>query len=260
MAIACNPVPGPTSGDGVDTLIDSIDDDNITFRTAGVGMGVWDFSKDSSNGKISPAGTASLVPVAGGRSGKALHLSGSGLTGWGAALSAVLDGWQSSFDASNYGGVAFSIKGTTDVFEGTNKVMILARMPDVLPGPGSCCDDGNGSQPTGLECYSAHRVVVDVTSSWREVKITWADFASPSWGLGATIELNPNRIRDILFAFNHDIAEPDPEPISFNVWVDGLRFLDANEKGNVGSQSSMGGSAGSGNIESGGAGAGGEGP
>jgi hypothetical protein len=143
-------------------------------------------------------------------------------------LSAVLNGPTSSFDASKYGGIAFYMKGTTSVQEGVSKLMILARMPDVLPGPGSCCAD----TVVGSECYSAHRVVIDVPADWQEVKIVWDDFKSPAWGLGSTLAFNPNRIRDINFSFNHDTAAIDM-PLSFDVWVDGLRFLSLDEMGNL---------------------------
>jgi hypothetical protein len=86
--------------------------------------------------------------------------------------------------------------------------------------------------------------VIDVPATWKEVKISWDDFKGPAWGLGATIPLNPNRIRDINFSFNHDSAAKDTNPISFDVWIDGLRFLAVDEPGNVGSVSGAGGSSG----------------
>ena len=226
----CNLAPGAKAGDGINKNIDPLDDANIKFATAGVGMGSWDWAKDVSGlGTISPANTMTLVPVAGGQSGTALHVSGTGLTGWGAMLSAALNGPTSSFDASKYGGVAFYLKGTTNVEEGINQLMILAGMPDVFPGPGSCCAD----TVPGSECYSTHRVVIDVPAGWEEVKIAWADFKSPTWGLGSTIKFNPNRIRSITFSFNHDSAAQDMKPVSFDVWLDGLRFLDVDEESNV---------------------------
>jgi hypothetical protein len=170
-----------------------------------------------------------LMPVAGGYTGAALHLTGVGITGWGASLSAFLNGPSSSFDASKYGGVAFFMKGSTVVQEGMNKLLVLARMPDVLPGPGSCCSD---SVP-GLECYSAHRVLIDVPADWQEIKIRWETFKSPPWGLGSTMTFNPQRIRDINFGFDHDTTAKDQNPISFDVWIDNLRFLKADELGNV---------------------------
>jgi hypothetical protein len=216
----CNPVPGPKQGDGLIVVIDELDDTDIMFSTAGVGAGAWDFSKDASSGTITPAGTVSLLPEPGGYSGSALHIQGTGLTGWGAALGAYLNGATSSFDASSYSGIAFYIKGTSTVQEGANMVMVLARMPDVLPGPGSCCSD----VVLGSECYSAHRAIIGITSEWSLVTLPWSSFVGPTWGLGATLSFNPNRIRDFTFSFNHDAALVDAGA-SFDVWIDGLSFM-----------------------------------
>jgi hypothetical protein len=250
-APTCSPTPGSKKGDGTDLVIDDIDDTNTLFAPAGVGSGSWDFSKDASIGTITPAGTMALAPVAGGHEGTALNVQGAGLTGWGASLAAFLNGTTGAFDASDYGGVAFWIKGTTTVQEGTSKVMIQARMPDVLPGPGSCCSDA----VVGSECYSGHRVVIGIAADWQEVRIPWSEFKGPAWGLGSTMAFNPNRIRDINFSFNHDPNLKTDTGSSFNVWVDGMRFMSKTEMGNV----TGGGSGGSGGTGSGGSGGGGAG-
>src|SRR5688572_5170981 len=184
-------------------------------------MGAWDFSKDTSTGTITPAGTAMLLPEAGGQTGSALHVAGTGLTGWGAALGAFLNGATSSFDASSYAGIAFYIKGTATTLDGADKIMVLARMPDVIPMvPGSCCSDA----VVGKECYSAHRAIVTVTADWTEVKLPWSSFVSPTWGLGATLQFSPDRVRDITFSFNNDAATMMPAGgASFDIWIDGLR-------------------------------------
>jgi hypothetical protein len=226
----CDAKPGSKMGDGLDTTIDAFDDKDLFFDTAGVGVGAWDYGKDPLGmGILSPLNPKDLV-VAGGKSGNGLHIAATGLTGWGASLSAFLDGVTGSFDASKYGGVAFYLKGTTNVMEGEGKLMILARMPDVMPGPGSCCSD----VLKGFECYSAHRVVIDVPADWQEVRITWADFKSPAWGVGSVTAFNPNRIRDINFAFNHDLSSKDASLTSFDVWIDSVRFLEKGETSNVG--------------------------
>lgn len=260
-APGCNPMPGPKKGDGTNTVIDEIDGANIMFTPAGMGSGSWDFSKDASPmGMVTPAGTAALAPTDGGHMGKAFHVQGSKLTGWGAALAAILNGTTSSFDASAYGGVAFWIKGTATTQDGTDKLMVLARMPDVLPGTpatGSCCDD----KVLGSECYSAHRAVVSMTAEWTEVKIAWSDFKNATYGFGSALTFNPNRLRDITLSFNHDAAATTGDGTSFDVWVDGVRFLKKDEMGNLTSGgsagSSSGGSAGSSSAGSGNGGSGG---
>ena len=255
---ACMPMPGAKKGDGTNMLIDDIDDANTMFAPAGVGSGSWDLSKDMSAGTIMPANTTALAPSDGGHSGKGLHVQGTGLLGWGAALAAILNGTAASFDASAYGGVSFWIKGTTTVQEGSNKLMVLARMPDVLPGAGSCCND----KVPGSECYSAHRAVIDVTADWTEVKIAWSDFKPPTYGLGMGLTFDPNRLRDITLSFNHDSMVMTPPGSSFDVYVDDFKFLAKGEMGNVGSGtagSSAGGTAGTGGAAAGAAGTAGTG-
>ncbi len=250
-APVCNPTAGPMKGDGTNLTIDDIDDDNLMFMTAGVGTGAWDFSKDTSTGTITPTGTATLVPETGGQAGTGLHVAGTGLTGWGAALGAFLNGATSAFDASSYGGIAFYVKGTATTSDGANKIMVLARMPDVLPGAGTCCSDA----VAGAECYSAHRAVVTLTADWTEVKLPWSSFAGPTWGLGATLAFNPNRVRDITFSFNHDAMTMMPaDGATFDVWIDGLRFMSADEMGGTGGSSSggTGGTSGGGGTSAGG--------
>lgn len=217
----CTQVAGPVAGDGENLAIDYLDDNNLTFSTAGVGMGYWLFGRDPDKpGMITPSDTMSLVPVAGGQSGKALHVQGSGLTGWGAALNAVLDDGGTSFDASAYAGIAFYIKGTTDVVDGTNVLRVQARMPDVLEGPGSCCDQAVAD----AQCYSSHSAVIQVTGNWNEIELPWSAFVAATWGFGKDLAFNPNRIKDITFAFDHFDQTP-AGGASFDVWIDGLRFL-----------------------------------
>ncbi len=246
----CSPVPGAKKGDGTNLVIDDVDGANIMFAPGGVGSGSWDLSKDTSlMGMLTPAGTTALAPTDGGHMGKGLHVQGSKLTGWGAALAAILNGTTSSFDASAYGGVAFWIKGTATTQDGTDKLMVLARMPDVLPGAGTCCND----KVLGSECYSAHRAVVGISAEWTEVKIAWSDFKPATYGLGSTLALNPNRLRDITLSFNHDAMATTGDGTSFDVWVDGMRFLSTTEMGNVtgGNTGGSGNAGGSGGAASG---------
>jgi hypothetical protein len=239
------PAAGPKNGgDGMNLVIDELDDANTMFAPGGsTASGTWDFSKDTSAGTIMPVNTMALLPVDGGQAGKGLHVTGTGLVGWGAALAAILNGTTSSFDASAFDGVAFYTKGTSDVFEGKDKLFVSARMYELLPGTGSCCKDPPPGMPNGIECYATHFTVVDLTADWKEVKIEWKDFGKRTWGLGSSTDFNPNRIRDIVFGFNHDGAATGGTPAagaSFDVYIDGLRFLKKGEMGNVGG--GMGGS------------------
>src|SRR5450432_71682 len=102
-------------GDGTTDAIVNADDGKATFTTASVAkaVGRWDFSHDTSMGMVTPA-IQSPTPVAGGANGTAdaMHVTGTNLTGWGAALAALVAGG-CPFDASKYGGISFYAKGTS---------------------------------------------------------------------------------------------------------------------------------------------------
>src|SRR5688500_13598861 len=138
-----------------------------------------------------------------------------------------------------------------------NKVFVTARMYELIPGAGTCCKDTPGTV-TGMECYATHRVVVDLPADWAEVKIAWGDLKAATYGLGQTTTFNPNRLRDIVFSFNHEGTMP-AEGAKFDVWVDGLRFLGKDEMGNVGGGMGGSSSGGTGGAPAGGGGAGGNG-
>ena len=65
--------------------------------------------------------------------------------------------------------------------------------------------------------------MITITSEWTRFIVRWEDFVGPTWGLGSTLAFNPNRIRDIAFAFNHDQLLDDGGA-SFDVWIDELAF------------------------------------
>src|SRR5437588_518302 len=73
------------------------------FKTAAVAKaaGRWDLSRDMSTGTLMPTGNATLKPEMPGANGtmSAMHVTGANLTGWGAALSALVAGG-CPFDAS----------------------------------------------------------------------------------------------------------------------------------------------------------------
>src|SRR5882724_4736187 len=126
---AC-PCPYP-AGAAANTKIDDFEDGATKFNTATALMtatGYWDWSNDAT-GMVMPASTATLmtgVDATTGAAGtmKSLHVSGAMHTGWGAALAAELSNG-CPFDASAYGGVSFWVKGTSSVYEGANKLLVL---------------------------------------------------------------------------------------------------------------------------------------
>jgi hypothetical protein len=238
------------AGDGTANAIANLEDGTKNFKPAGVAtaVGAWDLSKDASAGTISPSGTATLATVDGGANGttKAFHVTGTNLTGWGAALAAQLSNG-CPFDGSKYGGISFWAKGTSTVLEGPNKLLVLVGMPEFAPKTnGGFCDEA----AMDVNCYARHRVTITLTSEWKQYIVAWEDLQAPAYNaLGPAF--NANRIRDIVF--NASGPSPDPMPAaSFDFWVDELQFVPTGTKGNVG-----GGTAGSGAGGGSSAGAGG---
>ena len=252
---ACDPTMGccPTlkckcpypAGAATNMVIDDLEDGMLAgWKTATVmtASGLWDFSKDLSAGTIMPAGTPALSSalVAGANgTAKALHVTGTNLTGWGASLAAEVAGG-CPFDASAYGGISFYAKGTSAVVEGANKLLILVGMPEFEPksmGVGFCDDL---AMPADPNCYAAHRVLIDLTPDWKQYKIAWSDLHAPTYLTGGPA-FNPNRIRTVVF--NASGPTPAMAPAtSFDFSVDELQFVAPGTMGNVGMPS--GGAAG----------------
>jgi hypothetical protein len=203
--------------------------------TAGVAKaaGRWDFSHDASTGVTVPAGNP-VVPADGGETGKAIHVTGTNLTGWGAALAALVQGG-CPFDASGYGGITFWAKGTSTVAEGTNKLLVLVGNPEDLPKPGGFCD-GAATNPPDPACYSRHRVTIDLTADWKQYTIAWADLMPPSYYTSGDA-FGSNRITDVVFNASGPAPMTTPAA-SFDFWIDELSFVP------VGTPSTIGGGAG----------------
>ncbi len=210
-----------------------MEDGKSMFKPATVmaASGYWDFSRDASAGTVMPTGTATLVPVDGGANGtaKAMHVTGSNLTGWGAALAAELSNG-CPFDASKYGGISFYAKGSSTVVEGANKLLVLVGNPEFSPKSlGGFCDDA--AMPADQNCYARHRVLISLTTDWKQYTIAWSDLHAPAY-LTNGPAFGSNRIRDIVF--NASGPTPDLMPAaSFDFWVDELKFVPIGTVGNV---------------------------
>jgi hypothetical protein len=239
------------AGDGTtDSIANDEDPTKATFTTANVvkAAGHWDFSKDLSTGTIMPAGTAALKPEMGGANGTmyAMHVTGTNLTGWGAALAAeVANGCP--FDASAYGGISFYAKGTSTVAEGANKLLVLVGNPEYLPKPAGFCD--GAAVPADPACFSRHRVTIDLTPEWKQYVIAWSDLMPPTYYTTGPA-FGANRITDVVFNASGPLPAMTPAA-SFDFWVDELQFVPKGTMGNIGGGS---GGTGAGGASSGGTG------
>ena len=241
------------AADGTSAVIANSEDDKTMFKPGGVATaaGYWDLSKDASSGTITPAGTSALKTEAGGANGtaKALHVTGTNLTGWGAALAAELSNG-CPFDGSKFGGISFWAKGTSTVLEGPNKLLVLVGNPEFIPSPIGFCDEAKMDP----NCYARHRVTIDLTPEWKQYIVAWEDLKPPGY-LPFAPAFGPNRIRDIVF--NASGPSPMTTPAaSFDFWIDELQFVPMGTKGNVGGGTGGSGAGGGSSAGAGGASAG----
>jgi hypothetical protein len=233
-------------GDGTTDLISNTDDGKNTFTTANVmkALGHWDFSRDTSMGMTTPTAnpilpTANTMMSSADMSTDALHVTGTNLTGWGAALAAEVNNG-CPFDASKYGGITFFAKGTSDVAEGMNKLLVLVGNPEDLPkSAGGFCDDA--AVPVDPACYARHRVTIDLTSDWKQYTIAWADLQPPSYfTTGAAF--GSNRVTDVVFNASGPFPAVTPAA-TFDWWIDDLSFVPPGTPSTVSGGSSSGGAS-----------------
>ena len=217
------------AGNGTNDTISDLESGNTLFKPAKAGAaGYWDLSRDASQGTLSPTSSATLLPVDGGADGssKALHITGKNLTGWGAALAAMLSNG-CPFDASKYGGISFYAKGTSSVLEGANQLIVLVGNPEYVPKTsGGFCDPVAGDP----RCYARHRVGIELSPGWKQYIIAWEDLQAASFG--NPLPFAPNRVRDIVFSADGPAKPTDPAT-SFDFWIDQLAFVPLGTKGNL---------------------------
>ena len=226
-------------GDGTTDVIDNMDDGTSKFKPANVmaASGYWDLSKGVDAGTVSGlTGTATdttmVTPVAGGANGTAMamHFTGMNLTAWGSALAAELSNG-CPFDASKYGGITFYAKGTSTVFEGSNKLLVLVGNPEYIPTEnGGFCNDSPTLMPPDPACYARQRVTIDLTPDWKQYTVAWADLQAPSYFTTGN-PFGPDRVRDIVFnasgpsgGMTNAAGQPFPSA-TFDVWIDELAFV-----------------------------------
>jgi hypothetical protein len=167
-------------------------------------VGAWYFSKSASATMTMPAEAGPAIPVAGGVTGNAIHISGSDTTGYGADLTTTLvaDEGKGCYDASAYTGVKLSLKGKA----GT-KIFVTVRMASIR----------------AIEDKAGHyRKDVTLTDAWQQVTLHWADF-NPSWGTPPEPKvLNPKE----LYALGLVTAAGMTGQVGdFDIWIDNVEFI-----------------------------------
>ncbi|HEX2874302.1 MAG TPA: hypothetical protein VHP33_23770 [Polyangiaceae bacterium] len=181
---------------GTIPMIDDFEDGNGDVTAVDGRVGGWYLSTDMTGTTTPKAGAA--VPETGGMPGKAVHVSGSGLTSWGASLSASLTVPMGCYDASKYTGITVMLKGT-----GTVLVSVLTA---AVRGA-----------PEGMRNH--FKKPIALTAEWTPVTINFSELTQPG-GWGVIVPFDATKIYGIDFG---PLTAP-PTPTTFDFWVDNLSF------------------------------------
>jgi hypothetical protein len=181
---------------GTPPLIDDFEDGNADVTMADGRVGGWFLSTDTT-GTTTPA-VGAPMPLDGGMPGKALHVSGSGLTGWGASLSASITPKDACYNGSKFTGITVSMKGT-----GTVWVSVLTAAVR--------------SAPVGMQNH--YKKMVTLTAEWQTVTISFTELTQPG-GWGTIVPFDATKIYGIDFGPSTTMGMPT----AFDFWVDNLSF------------------------------------
>jgi hypothetical protein len=197
------PVPPANSCDlvratGSPGLVDDFEDGNSTVLPNDGRNGTWHVGWDGT-GEISMMDPP--VPVDGGNGGgKALHLSGSGQTSWGANLNLELRTGAAPYDASAYrSGLVFSAKGS-------GRLRVIVMQQNLAPGhPCSTCNTSSG------ECGQLYSTEVFLSDLWNSFILPWSSLVAPT-------QISTPFAPDQLMTIQFEMQGPDP----IDLWLDNV--------------------------------------
>jgi len=181
---------------GAMPMIDDFEDGNADVSIADGRQGGWYFSVDGTGMTTPKAGAP--VPEAGGMPGKAVHVTGTGLTSWGASLSAAIVPNMGCYDASKYTGITVMLKGTGSVWVSVLTAAVRAA-------------------PVGMQ--NQFKKQVTLTADWQPVTISFTELTQPG-GWGTIVPFDVTKIYGIDFG----PATAPPTATAFDFWVDNLSF------------------------------------
>jgi hypothetical protein len=181
---------------GTVPLIDDFEDGNADVTATDGRVGGWYLSTDMTGTSTPKSGAP--VPETGGMPGKAVHVAGTGLTSWGASLSASITPAMGCYDASKFTGITVMLKGT-----GTVSVSVLTA---AVRGA-----------PEGMRNHFKKQVTL--TADWTPVTINFSELTQPG-GWGVIVPFDATKIYGIDFG---PVTAP-PTPTTYDFWVDTLSF------------------------------------
>ncbi len=183
---------------GMPLLIDDFEDGNADIMAVDGRMGGWYLSTDGT-GTGMPAAGATL-PVDGGKTGKGLHLTGTGFKTWGVSLgAAVANNLTGCYDASKFTGVTVDLKGTGAVFV----TLLTAAVRDA---------------PEGQRNH--YKKQVTLTADWTTTTVSFSELTQPG-GWGMIVPFEAAKIYGIDIS---PVQATAPATTDYDYWVDNLSF------------------------------------
>jgi len=181
---------------GTVPLIDDFEDGNADVTAVDGRIGGWYLSTDMTGSTTPKAGAP--VPETGGMPGKAVHVTGSGLTSWGASLSASITPAMGCYDAGKFTGLTVMLKGTGTVWVSVLTAAVRAARE-------------------GMRNHFKKQVTL--TAEWTPVTITFSELTQPG-GWGVIVPFDATKVYGIDFG---PLTAP-PMPTTYDFWVDNLSF------------------------------------
>ncbi len=182
---------------GTPPLIDDFEDGNSDVSAIDGRVGGWFLATDGT-GSTTPAAPVAPKPATGGMPGNALHVSGTGLTSWGASLSASITPAMGCYDASKFTGITVMLKGTGSIW--------ISVLTAAVRGA-----------PEGQRNH--YKKQVTLSADWTPVTIAFSELTQPG-GWGMIVPFDATKVYGIDFG----PATAPPTPTAFDFSIDNLSF------------------------------------
>jgi len=210
-AIGCSD-PEP----GVVDYLDDMEDGNATILGRDGRIGDWYTFHDATAGTLNPDMGAKPVmePIVGGRCGastKAMRVTGSGFTDYGAGFGFTLKyvGKETPYDATRFSGITFWARvGETSVTQ------IQLGIGDQWSRP----DGGHCTIEAGpMTCYDNFGSLLTFTPTWQRYTLRFGQTQQRNFGL-------PRAALDTTALMAVEFGIPPGAPV-FDIWVDDIAFF-----------------------------------
>lgn len=195
-----------------EVVIDDMEDGDGEVCNVAGRKGMWTVYGDGTGTLTPPSGDlvhSAVLPACRGRSARALHLQGRGVSDWGAGIAGHLGPRGATFDLSRYHGIRFWARADTQ----TRLTITATSEPSLDEMFGGTC------RPTGgRECTDNHSTVRNVGPAWTQYNVRFAELKQN--GHGVVTEFDVRRVNEIHFGIRRSPA--DDGPADFDLWIDDI--------------------------------------